>query len=42
MVISVTQLQGGGSIYWTNVVEGLYMEDIWMGLIKPSCSGSRW
>ena len=23
------------SIYWNSVVDGLYMQDVWMGLIKP-------
>jgi phospholipid/cholesterol/gamma-HCH transport system permease protein len=39
LVISVTQLKVAGSIYWSNVVEGLYMDDIWMGLIKPVVLG---
>jgi phospholipid/cholesterol/gamma-HCH transport system permease protein len=39
MVISVTQLKVAGSIYWTNVIEGLYLEDLWMGLIKPIVLG---
>ena len=38
-LISRTQLQVAGSIYWNNVFEGLYMEDIWMGLIKPVVLG---
>jgi phospholipid/cholesterol/gamma-HCH transport system permease protein len=38
-VISRTQLQVAGSVYWNNVYEGLYMEDIWMGLIKPVVLG---
>ena len=39
MIISVTQLKVAASIYWSNVVEGLFMEDIWMGLIKPVVLG---
>jgi len=39
MIISVTQLKVAASIYWTNVVDGLYMEDLWMGLIKPVVLG---
>jgi phospholipid/cholesterol/gamma-HCH transport system permease protein len=38
-LISRTQLQVAGSIYWNNVFEGLYMADIWMGLIKPVVLG---
>lgn len=39
MIISVTQLKVAASIYWTNVVDGLYMADLWMGLIKPIVLG---
>jgi phospholipid/cholesterol/gamma-HCH transport system permease protein len=39
MVISVTQLKVAASIYWSNVYEGLYLDDIWMGLIKPFVLG---
>jgi phospholipid/cholesterol/gamma-HCH transport system permease protein len=39
LVISVTQLHVAGSIYWTNVLDGLYIDDIWMGLIKPVVLG---
>ena len=39
MIISVTQLKVAASIYWTNVVDGLFMEDLWMGLIKPVVLG---
>jgi phospholipid/cholesterol/gamma-HCH transport system permease protein len=39
MVISVTQLKVAGSIYWSNVTDGLYIDDIWMGLIKPVVLG---
>jgi phospholipid/cholesterol/gamma-HCH transport system permease protein len=39
LIISVTQLRVAGSIYWSNVIEGLYPADIWMGLIKPVVLG---
>jgi phospholipid/cholesterol/gamma-HCH transport system permease protein len=39
MIISVTQLKTAASIYWSNVIEGLYMADLWMGLIKPVILG---
>jgi phospholipid/cholesterol/gamma-HCH transport system permease protein len=39
MVISVTQLKVAGTIYWSNVYEGLYLVDVWMGLIKPFVLG---
>jgi phospholipid/cholesterol/gamma-HCH transport system permease protein len=34
-IVAVTQLRVASSVYWTAVVDGLFMEDIWMGLIKP-------
>jgi phospholipid/cholesterol/gamma-HCH transport system permease protein len=39
LVISVTQLQVAGSVYWSNVFQGLYMQDVWMGVIKPVVLG---
>ncbi|MEO7191338.1 MAG: ABC transporter permease [Vicinamibacterales bacterium] len=39
LVISVTQLKVAGSIYWSNVIEGLYLQDLWMGLMKPIALG---
>ena len=39
MVISSTQLKVPASVYWSNVVQGLAMNDIWMGLIKPVVLG---
>ena len=34
-LIAVFQLRVASSVYWTSVVDGLYIEDAWMGLIKP-------
>jgi phospholipid/cholesterol/gamma-HCH transport system permease protein len=34
-VIAVGQLQVASSVYWSSVWNGLYMEDVWMALIKP-------
>jgi phospholipid/cholesterol/gamma-HCH transport system permease protein len=34
-LIAVSQLRVASSVYWQSVAEGLYLEDIWMGLIKP-------
>ena len=34
-VITVTQLRVASSVYWNSVVEGLFIQDVWMGLIKP-------
>jgi phospholipid/cholesterol/gamma-HCH transport system permease protein len=38
-LISTTQLHVASSVYWNNVVAGLYIQDIWMGLIKPFVLG---
>ena len=34
-LITVTQLKVASSVYWNSVVTGLYIQDVWMGLIKP-------
>jgi phospholipid/cholesterol/gamma-HCH transport system permease protein len=34
-LIATTQLRVASSLYWSSVVEGLFLEDLWMGLIKP-------
>jgi phospholipid/cholesterol/gamma-HCH transport system permease protein len=34
-LIAVFQLRVASSVYWTSIIEALYMEDVWMGLIKP-------
>lgn len=34
-VITVTQLRVASSVYWNSIVDALYMQDVWMGLIKP-------
>jgi phospholipid/cholesterol/gamma-HCH transport system permease protein len=39
MVISVTQLNVAASVYWSNVIDGLYLNDLWMGLLKPLVLG---
>jgi phospholipid/cholesterol/gamma-HCH transport system permease protein len=33
--IAVLQLRVASSVYWNSVLEGLYWQDPWMGLIKP-------
>ena len=38
-VISSLQFHVAGSVYWNNVVQGLYTQDLWMGLIKPVVLG---
>lgn len=37
--IAVTQLQVAWSVYRTSVIDGLYIQDAWMGLIKPFVLG---
>jgi phospholipid/cholesterol/gamma-HCH transport system permease protein len=34
-IVTVTQLQVASSVYWNSVVNGLYIQDVWMGLLKP-------
>jgi phospholipid/cholesterol/gamma-HCH transport system permease protein len=38
-IVARFQLQVASGLYWSSIVEGLYMEDIWMGLIKPLLIG---
>ena len=38
-VVAVFQLRVASSLYWTSVIEGLYLQDVWMGLIKPFIVG---
>ena len=34
-LIALFQLRVASSLYWTSVTEGLYLQDAWMGIIKP-------
>jgi phospholipid/cholesterol/gamma-HCH transport system permease protein len=34
-LVAVTQLRVASTVYWTSVIDGLYLGDVWMGLIKP-------
>jgi phospholipid/cholesterol/gamma-HCH transport system permease protein len=34
-IVATSLLRVASSVYWNAVVQGLYMQDIWMGLIKP-------
>jgi phospholipid/cholesterol/gamma-HCH transport system permease protein len=38
-IIAVFQLRVASSLYWTSVTDGLYLQDAWMGLIKPFVLG---
>ena len=34
-VVTVFLLRVASSVYWNSVVTGLYIQDVWMGMIKP-------
>ena len=34
-IIAVTQLRVSSGVYWSSVVEGLFIQDVYMGIIKP-------
>jgi len=34
-IVALTQLRVASGVYWSAVVEGLYIQDLWMGIIKP-------
>ena len=34
-IVTIGLLRVASSVYWNSVVQGLYIEDVWMGLIKP-------
>jgi phospholipid/cholesterol/gamma-HCH transport system permease protein len=34
-LVTVSILRVASSVYWNSVVQGLYIQDVWMGLIKP-------
>jgi phospholipid/cholesterol/gamma-HCH transport system permease protein len=34
-LVTFSILRVASSVYWNSVVEGLYMQDLWMGIIKP-------
>lgn len=34
-IIALTQLKVASSVFWNSVVLGLFIQDVWMGLIKP-------
>jgi phospholipid/cholesterol/gamma-HCH transport system permease protein len=38
-LIAVLQLRVSSSVYWTSVTDALYVQDAWMGLIKPFVLG---
>ncbi|MCA1560315.1 MAG: ABC transporter permease [Acidobacteria bacterium] len=34
-IVTITELKVASSVYWNSVVVGLFIQDVWMGLIKP-------
>ena len=38
-IVSRFQLQVASGVYWSAVIEGLFLEDLWMGLVKPFVLG---
>jgi len=38
-IVARFQLQVASGIYWASILRALYMQDIWMGLIKPFALG---
>ena len=34
-IIAIQQLQVPSSVYWKSITDGLYMNDVWMGITKP-------
>ncbi len=34
-IIAIQQLQVPSSVYWKSIIDGLYMQDVWMGIAKP-------
>ena len=38
-IVARFQLQVASGIYWSSILQALYMEDIWMGLLKPFVLG---
>ena len=38
-IVARFQLQVASGIYWSSILRALYMQDIWMGLIKPFALG---
>jgi phospholipid/cholesterol/gamma-HCH transport system permease protein len=34
-MVAILQLRVASTVYWHSVVDGLYIQDVWMGIIKP-------
>jgi phospholipid/cholesterol/gamma-HCH transport system permease protein len=38
-IIAIYQLQVASTVYWRSIIDGLYIQDAWMGLVKPFAFG---
>jgi phospholipid/cholesterol/gamma-HCH transport system permease protein len=38
-IVTVLQFHVASTVYWSSVVQGLFIQDVWMGLIKPVFRG---
>ena len=38
-IVARFQLQVASGLYWSSITQALYMQDVWMGLIKPFVLG---
>lgn len=38
-IIAIQQLQVPSSVYWKSITDGLYIDDVWMGITKPFLLG---
>jgi phospholipid/cholesterol/gamma-HCH transport system permease protein len=38
-IVARYQLQVSSGVYWSSILQALYMQDVWMGLIKPFALG---
>jgi phospholipid/cholesterol/gamma-HCH transport system permease protein len=38
-IVARFQLQVASGLYWSSITQGLYMQDVWMGLMKPFILG---
>jgi phospholipid/cholesterol/gamma-HCH transport system permease protein len=38
-IVARYQLQVSSGLYWSSILQGLYIQDVWMGLIKPLVLG---
>jgi phospholipid/cholesterol/gamma-HCH transport system permease protein len=34
-IVTVLQFHVASTVYWSSVIQGLYIQDVWMGIVKP-------